>query len=348
MEKKFKFILSRAYNSLINENEFDEQKALQNIKMRKFQGRNKRRIFYIISIAAIFIVSISSLIFVLSQPETYIDDTKVRLILSSGETYSVENENANLMPFDKVLQSITKQADRKVSDKSGQLSKNDSKQSVNIYAEEEVVYNTLVVPVGKDYKLKLTDGTIVYLNSKSTFKFPDNFGKTERRVFIEGEAYFEVQKDTKPFYVVADTKEIRVLGTKFNVTSYPDEEWMTSLLEGKIMISTEDTVVYVNPNQRCVHTSDKRLFVEEADVKESISWISGVMDFKNYSLERIISKLHKWYDFKIIYKDESLKDLKFRGTIDKSKSLMEILESLEKTTDIDFEENDDIITVGRQ
>ncbi len=121
--------------------------------------------------------------------------------------------------------------------------------------DQEVVYNTLKVPYGKRFKLQLSDGTVVSLNSGTTLKYPEQFGLNgKRNVYLTGEAFFEVAKDkTHPFIVHANKVEVEVLGTKFNVSAYPENPTVNStLIEGSIQMAeaeNKSNAVLIAPNQ---------------------------------------------------------------------------------------------------
>ena len=118
--------------------------------------------------------------------------------------------------------------------------------------EDSLVFNTLIVPKGGEYSLELPDGTVVWVNSESSLRFPEKFTSNRREVFLEGEAYFEVKKDAnRPFYVHTEVGKVRVLGTAFNVCAYSNDRfWQTTLVEGSVMINQEEKEVLLKPNEQ--------------------------------------------------------------------------------------------------
>lgn len=204
---------------------------------------------------------------------------------------------------------------------------------------QELVFNELEVPIQGEYTLTLGDGTKVWLNSKSKIKYPISFLGEERRVELEGEAYFEVSRDVdKPFYVMANGAVIEVLGTSFNIKAYPsDRSVLTTLVEGKVSMNTSDASVILNPNEQGVFdVLQGKLAKREVDVELYMGWKNGRFVFDNQPLSEIMASLDKWYGLEIIYEIESIKHLPFSGNIKRYENLNKTLDMLEKTQEIKF------------
>ena len=146
----------------------------------------------------------------------------------------------------------------------------------NAEANDTLLYNTIKVPYGKRFELKLSDGTNVHLNSGTSLKYPVRFIKSEnRQVFLNGEAYFEVTKDPKhPFVVNSNDMNVKVLGTKFNVTSYKeDAKTYTVLVEGSVAASNkivDNDEVILKPGNRA-YFENKHIKSEPVDVRKYIA-----------------------------------------------------------------------------
>lgn len=202
-----------------------------------------------------------------------------------------------------------------------------------------VVYNMLSVPKGGEYTLTLADGTTVWLNSESSIKFPVRFQGQKREVHLEGEAFFKVKHDTTaPFHVYVGGDDICVLGTSFNVCAYSGESfWHTTLVEGKVIVRHEGQELRLNPSgQYQLNTVTREVKVQNVDTELYTSWMNGKLFFKGFRLEDIVRQLERWYDFNMFYENEDLKELKFRGVINKYDSFDTVLKILEQTTDIQF------------
>lgn len=176
------------------------------------------------------------------------------------------------------------------------------------------VMNTLYTPAGQRAQLILQDGTEVWLNAKSRLTYPAHFTGDSRKVAIEGEAFFKVAKDpSRPFIVSTHDVDMKVLGTQFNVCSYPENEYVqTSLLEGSVSVffpDKENEGIILNPNQQ-VTVSNGRMKVEPIRLKEHFLWRDGIYAFENEPLTDILKKLELYYDVKIVVKNTSL----FKGT----------------------------------
>ena len=200
-----------------------------------------------------------------------------------------------------------------------------------------VAFHTLEIPVAADYRLRLSDGTIVYLNSETTLKYPEVFGGKERKVYLEGEAYFEVAKDPQhPFRVMVNDMEIEVLGTHFNVNAYPGQKGVaTTLAEGKVRVKTSGQEVVLIPGQQAMATPGG-LEVHEVDVQEFLSWKDGLFIFRRMSLAEIMVQVYRWYGIKAEFADESLRELTFTGVINKNLSAEDLFRVIGKVGDVRF------------
>ncbi|MBP6064215.1 MAG: FecR family protein [Bacteroidales bacterium] len=216
----------------------------------------------------------------------------------------------------------------------------------NIFKSE---YNQLSVPKGRSYSVILSDGTKVYINSMSKLYYPVEFNGTERRVKIEGEAYFEVTKnENKPFVVETKSYSVKVLGTKFNINAYPEEKLVTTtLISGLVEINEgNDVSVKITPGKQLrMDKETKQISVEEVDTELYISWIDNVLRIQDTRLEDILNILKRRYDVDIKVEDYSVLNEKFTGKVPLNDNLLVILEQLEKVSQIKFTINERTITV---
>ncbi|WP_423129605.1 FecR family protein [Gaoshiqia sp. Z1-71] len=198
--------------------------------------------------------------------------------------------------------------------------------------------NTLIIPRGSEYSLILSDSTKVYLNSMSKLVFPVSFSKREREVLLEGEACFMVKKDPgKPFIVNANGIRIEVLGTTFNVNAYKDQgNIVTTLVEGKVRLlaGIDQSREYIlSPDDQAVFnaSSGDEVQIRQVNALDYIQWIEGVYVFDQQSLGEIMQTLSRWYDFNYWFEQQDIKDIKFRGGLNKYESIEPILEIIEST-----------------
>ncbi len=163
--------------------------------------------------------------------------------------------------------------------------------------------NTLVVPYGRRSSLVLADGSKVWVNAGSILHVPSSFGEKERRIRVEGEIYIEVAKDaSRPFYVETSQMTVDVLGTKFNVSAYKDDEVQSVVLaEGKVNIqATEKENCVLSPDQRFqLSTSDRHFSVDEVDATDYIAWKEGILKFRGDTMEEITHRLSRYYNVRI-------------------------------------------------
>ncbi len=217
-----------------------------------------------------------------------------------------------------------------------------------------IEYNTLQTPKGGEYSLILADGSKAWLNADSKLKYPISFSDSERKIFLEGEAYFEVTTNkNKPFIVHTNGYDITVLGTSFNVMAYNNEKHIaTTLLEGSVKINQTElnNTIYLTPGQQAILNKDSNI-IETAtvDTYQYISWKDGLFVFKSEPLASIANKFSRWYNCEIQFTDESIKNTKFTGTLNKHTSLGDLLNTISQTCLINFSVNaNNVLIISKQ
>lgn len=203
-------------------------------------------------------------------------------------------------------------------------------------AEPSIEYNTLVVPKGHFYKLNLEDGTQVWVNANSQLKFPEKFDKNERRVILDGEAYFEVSHDAKrPFYVESKGNEVKVLGTHFNINAYSNNV-RTTLSSGRVQVSHSGNVIVLEPGEYA-NLIGEQLRKGKADLEHDLSWHNNQFYFKKETIVEIASTLSKWYDIQVKFKKDVALHKVYTGNFKRDVKLSEVLEMLTYVCDLNFE-----------
>jgi len=205
-------------------------------------------------------------------------------------------------------------------------------------ALEPIQYNTISVPNKGQYQVVLPDGTKVWLNSASSLRYPTRFEGNERLVSLTGEGYFEVAHNKNmPFTVNCQNQSVRVLGTHFNIHSYPDEAVVTTLLEGSVKVSTsgdKNAKEYIlKPGQQAVHLNG-HISIQAGDVAESIAWKDGQFLFHNTDLVTIMRQVQRWYDVQVDF--NTLPDERFNGAMSRNVKLSQLLQMLELTSNLKF------------
>lgn len=205
----------------------------------------------------------------------------------------------------------------------------------------EVLYNTLTTPRGGQYQTVLSDGTKVWLNASSSLEFPVRFIGSQRMVKIVGEAYFEVSHDKKrPFTVVCGNQEIQVLGTHFNVSSYPEDSGTaTTLVNGSVRIKNirSGMLKMLSPGQAAViQKGSGRIDIFRANIDEALAWKQGYFIFDDQPITTIMKVMSRWYNVDIQYVNVDNTD-RFGGTFSKSRNLSETLNNIEELGNVRFD-----------
>lgn len=199
----------------------------------------------------------------------------------------------------------------------------------------QMEFNTLTTAKGEQYQVILPDGTHVWLNAASSIKFPVSFTPSkERKVFITGEAYFEVTKDkAKPFIVASDDQLVTVYGTHFDINGYKDEAGTkTTLLEGSVDVNG----MLLKPEHQAININGEMKIIS-VDAENIIAWKNGYFRFKSETLESIMRKISRWYDVDVEFQSQALKDIEFGGVMTKYVNVSKVLEMLELTGEASFE-----------
>jgi len=213
---------------------------------------------------------------------------------------------------------------------------------------KQILYNTVKVPVGGEYQLSLADGTRVWLNSDSEIKYPVQFSREKRKVWIAGEVYFDVAHDKKkPFVVGVKDVEVEVLGTEFNVEAYDDQKSIiTTLVEGSVRLSKEKESVIIKPDQQAVIVEGEKQFaVNNVNASNYALWKDGIFYFEQASLEVIMDKLERCYGVKVFYMNQSVKEKRFSIEVKRYKDIDDVLNILSKTNKVHFDINSNVVTV---
>ncbi|SMC39809.1 FecR family protein [Pedobacter africanus] len=216
----------------------------------------------------------------------------------------------------------------------GKLSYNDGSPVATASRASRTAMASVVTPRGGTYEVVLPDGTKVQLNASSSIKFPSSFKSlAERRVELNGEAYFEVAKNKKqPFIVKSRNQEVRVLGTHFNVNAYDDEAaTKTTLLEGSIQINHK----ILKPDQQAVQAAGN-ISIREVNATDAVDWKNGEFICDNEPLESLMRKISRWYDVEVVYSNPELKERTYSGSLSRYDHVIGVLKALEFAGTIKF------------
>jgi len=205
-------------------------------------------------------------------------------------------------------------------------------------------YNTITVPAGQRASVELNDGTTVWLNAKSTLIYPSQFGNGERQVKLIGEGYFTVAKDQeRPFVVSAGAVDVRVLGTTFDVFSYPEVDSVSvALLEGSVEIFNPQKlqVVKLEPQQYAVYKNGE-ISLKKLINDDNFLWKQGIYSFEKTPLSEIVNKLELYYDTRIIIKNPKIAANTYTGKFRQRDGVMEILNIIQKIHKFTIEKDEE-------
>ncbi|SHM37358.1 FecR family protein [Chitinophaga sp. CF418] len=213
----------------------------------------------------------------------------------------------------------------------------------NAVAKEQI--NNLWVPPGMDYHIKLSDGTLVFLNSATTLKFPFRFAGNTREITVDGEAYLQVAKDqNRPFILHTPRGTVQVLGTTFNVNTYDSGRVKVSLVDGAVSFATADKKTILKPGQAITYLETKGTDVTPLSENELL-WIKGRYKLDNTPMTEITKVLPRWYGVKVVIDNQKTAEKKFTGTILKSEPIQEFLDAIKLTTGAESYYKDGILHI---
>ncbi len=206
--------------------------------------------------------------------------------------------------------------------------------------------NQLVIPYGKTSEVTLPDGTHVFLNAGSRLIYPDFFPNKNREVFLTGEAFFDVKHDEKqPFVVQTTDIRVRVLGTQFNVSAYPADNIIeTVLTHGKISLEQNNAGIFsettvLNPGQLAAFNKTERTtHLKEVDHEYYTLWKDGLLKFESTDLSQIVKRLERYYNIRFKYSNPSLGGVKISGKLDLSGTCEYVLGNLADAATVEISE----------
>ncbi|MEN8227960.1 MAG: FecR domain-containing protein [Bacteroidota bacterium] len=221
----------------------------------------------------------------------------------------------------------------------------------SIFNQDDLIsVNEIVVPKGQIKNILLPDETLVFLNSDTKLSYNGNFGKKNREVTLEGEAYFDVKHHpSKPFIVHTCENEIKVLGTAFNVKAYPDRNiHRVSLERGKVMISDQYLESYaLSPNQTYLLIRDTRSAktFKTDNVEDYSSWTQGKIILRNHRFSDIAKDLERSHKVIIDIQDKQILDTRYTGEFSRDDNIRTIMEIISLTSHFKFEIARDTIII---
>ena len=319
------------YLSNLSMNQFDKSSIIKDLESRiKQQERQliiktrKRKLFRVSSMIALFI----GLIYFVKQDKIDIMSKNIVLTTSKGDKIVLDHDIIESGKLEGVVSAET---------------------NTLVYQKDTItktsVKNTINVPYGKRFKLSLSDGTVVHLNSGSSFTFPVSFIKgNDREVHVSGEAFFDVAKDPEvAFNVFSTGTSVEVYGTRFNLKNYEEDNFSEVILaEGSLGVKNilnDSDVVVINPGDKAkLNYSQGEIELSKVNTVLYTSWIEGRMIFRNENINNLITKLERIYDVIIINSNKKLNDMFINATILTDKeSIEDVLDYLVEIYKIEYQ-----------
>lgn len=329
------------YKNINSQQAFLEmQERIQQYKQKAL----KKQILHWSSIAAILVIVILAIHHSFNTPckKHLENETTIAFVETQAPILTLANGECIILDS---IHSYFEEAGTLVKKENNSTLKYTSEDTVH---QNQLAFNTLDIPKGAEFHLTLSDGTQVWLNADSKLTYPVFFNKEHRVVELQGEAYFKVAPDkTKKFKVITQKQTIEVLGTEFNIIAYPEEKnSYTTLVNGKVKVNTEKQQITLHPGTQSI-VDHNNIYVRKVNAAEIISWREGMFVLENHTLEEIMAKLARWYDFSVLYQNSSLKKVTFKGKIPRYSSFEEILNILEKTEEVKFKVKNKKVIVYR-
>lgn len=213
-------------------------------------------------------------------------------------------------------------------------------------------YNELILPRGGEYRLVLSDGSVVRLNSGSRLRYPVAFSGDRREVELSGEAFFDVATDPQhPFCVKIQGMTVKAYGTAFNINTHTPGHVYTALVRGHVGVVVESTGrEYAMRPSQLADFSDKthEVKIGDADLLPHVAWTEGRFVFVNETLEQILHTLGLWYDFEVVFEQETLRELHFSGSMRRYDQISKILDAVSYTVGVQIRQEGRILIVRQQ
>lgn len=273
-------------------------------------------------------------------------------ILDSADQASNHSKDVELILSENKKIAISEKESRVEYNREGEVNVNSKKvESIVTEKDDRPTFNQLIVPLGKRSSVTFSDGTKIWVNSGSKVIYPMAFEKGKREIFIEGEVYLDVTADAaRPFVVKTRQMDIKVLGTRFNVSAYKnDSHLQVTLVEGKVEVETDTKHSDIlSPNQQFKYdTQTNKAAVLSVDVNNYIAWKNGYYQFEKQPLKIVFKKLSRYYGVRIEW-DEEVGKRTCYGKLDLKDKLEDVLNNLKDATAIpmQFTYKDDRVKIS--
>lgn len=213
-----------------------------------------------------------------------------------------------------------------------------------------VTNHTLSTPEGGYYSMILQDGTKVWMNAASSLTYPSMFAEGERKVMLKGQAYFEVARNSKqsPFVIETPAGEVLVTGTHFDIKSYEEEVFATTLFEGSVRVraKSQQEMKKLKPGQQArISSRSTEVIIKNVDTDVVAAWRKGLFSFDGTPINDVLREVSRWYGAPIVLEDNAHSDELLKGEFDRTLPLAALLSQLQSIAKLSLQESNGKIIV---
>ena len=337
LQDVYKELSDRGYlkKQFMEYEKYSSQKAYREFKERRGHSGRIRIVRWVAVVAAMWVLALGvTLWMTFGKKENVAPLPVASKIIPAGEKKATLTlADGTEVHVEEITARVLQEKGMNIEYRNGEIVYHQSEEETT-----EVVYNKLEVPRGGECMIKLDDGTKVWVNAETKLKYPVVFVGDRREVVLEGEAFFDVAKNEKPFIVKTSFGDVRVLGTAFGISAYASEpESYTTLVRGKVSVEREGIKpVVILPGEQVVTFKDGKMIKQEVDVEEFVGWKDGIYVFKEKSLGEIMKTLERWYNISVDFQDKSLVDLPFTGNLKRYDDINVFFDALTRTGDMKY------------
>lgn len=337
LQDVYKELSDRGYlkKQFMEYEKYSSQKAYREFKERRGHSGRIRIVRWVAVVAAVWVLALGvTLWMTFGKKENVAPLPVASKIIPAGEKKATLTlADGTEVHVEEITAQILQEKGMNIEYRNGEIVYHKSEEKTT-----EVVYNKLEVPRGGECMIKLDDGTKVWVNAETKLKYPVAFVGDRREVVLEGEAFFDVAKNEKPFIVKTSFGDVRVLGTAFGISAYASEsESYTTLVRGKVSVEREGgEPVVILPGEQVVTSKDGKMIKQQVDVEEFVGWKDGIYVFKEKSLGEIMKTLERWYNISVDFQEKSLVDLPFTGNLKRYDDINVFFDALTRTGDMKY------------
>lgn len=337
LQDVYKELSDRGYlkKQFMEYEKYSSQKAYREFKERRGHSGRIRIVRWVAVVAAVWVLALGvTLWMTFGKKENVAPLPVASKIIPAGEKKATLTLADGMeVHVEEITAQILQEKGMNIEYRNGEIVYHKSEEKTT-----EVVYNKLEVPRGGECMIKLDDGTKVWVNAETKLKYPVAFVGDRREVVLDGEAFFDVAKNEKPFIVKTSFGDVRVLGTAFGISAYASEpESYTTLVRGKVSVEREGIKpVVILPGEQVVTSKDGKMIKQQVDVEEFVGWKDGIYVFKEKSLGEIMKTLERWYNISVDFQDKSLVDLPFTGNLKRYDDINVFFDALTRTGDMKY------------